>query len=60
MEVLPIGIPWSYKCMVSVHAKSNVPCVAIKDLPWDSQPLCCVNVPVIPLGEHRVVEGCVL
>jgi hypothetical protein len=60
MEVLPVGIPRPYKCMVSVHAEGDVPRVAVEELLWNAQPLCCVNEPVIPLGECRVVEGCVL
>jgi hypothetical protein len=46
--------------MVSVHVEGYVPRVAVEELLWDVKPLSCVNEPIVPLGEHRVVEGCVL
>jgi hypothetical protein len=60
MEFLPVDIPRSYKRMVLVHAEGNVPRVAVEELMWNVKTLHCINKPIIPLGEHRVVEGCVL
>jgi hypothetical protein len=37
--------------MMSVHAKGDVPHVAVEELLWNAQPLRCVNQPIIPLGE---------
>jgi hypothetical protein len=43
--------------MVLVHAEGYVPHFEVEKLLWNVQPLCCVNKPVVKLGERRVVEG---
>jgi hypothetical protein len=60
MEVLSVGIPRPYKFMLSVHAEGYVPRIVVDEILWDAQPLCCINEPIIPLGERHVVEGYVL
>jgi hypothetical protein len=60
VEVLSVGIPSPHKCMVVVHAECNVLHLAIEQLLWNAQPLSCVEQPVVPFGEHHVVEGDVL
>jgi hypothetical protein len=55
-----VCIPWTYKCMVAVHGECNVSPIAVEQFLWNAQPLCCVEQPVVPFGEHCVVEGGVL
>jgi hypothetical protein len=60
MEVLPVGIPHPFKCMVLVHVEGDVPRVVVEEILWNAQPLHYVNEPIIPPGECHVVEGHVL
>jgi hypothetical protein len=46
--------------MMSVHAESDVPRVAVEELLWNAQPLRCVDKPIVPLGECCAIEGCIL
>jgi hypothetical protein len=60
MEMFPTGMSRPNTCVVSFHAKGDIPCVVIEDILQDAWPLCCVYHSIIPFGECCVVKFCVL